>query len=153
MSRDPYFGGNTSLIEKALNGKDSSKLSDKDIVTAIQGYKIKNNDSLFRSSSSAVRSGTANRAVQEKDSLVSLINGGDVSSIANVAQSAVPAAGSTPRVPSIPKINDAPVVAEPLSSSSGNRSNQQVTVTSQNEVGQDVKDRKIAHIVTGGLSD
>ncbi len=73
-------------------------------------------------------------------------------STSNIAQSAVPNAGSIPRVPSIPKITDAPVIPEPLTSSSGNR-NQPIKIESPNEVGQDVKDRKIAHIVTGGLSD
>ncbi|SEN76428.1 glycoside hydrolase family 19 protein, partial [Nitrosomonas marina] len=62
----------------------------------------------------------------------------------------------TPAAPKIPaiqhKIPDAPSISEQLASGSGKR-NQQPIVINSNEVGQDVKDRRIAHVVTGGLSD
>ena len=66
------FGGTTSLIEKALKDKDVSKLSDKEIVSSIQDYKLQNNDKLFSKSSDGVRKGTANRATKEKENLLAL---------------------------------------------------------------------------------
>lgn len=66
------FGPNTSLIVKALRGKDTSRLSDREIVGFIQEYKINNNSALFKSSSSAVRSSTLARAKDELKSLLAL---------------------------------------------------------------------------------
>lgn len=57
-----------------------------------------------------------------------------------------------PIMPAQPKLTPAPKIVEPLATGSGSRS-QQVVVAQSNEVGQDLKDRRIAHIVTGGLSD
>lgn len=68
------FGGNTDVIKNALSGKDLTKMSDADIVSAIQDYKIRNNDKLFRSSSAAVRAGTLSRARKEKADLLSIAN-------------------------------------------------------------------------------
>jgi hypothetical protein len=66
------FGAKTNLIKNALAGKDISKMSDSDIVSAIQDYKIQNNDKLFKSSSEGVRSGTLSRAIKEKEDLLAL---------------------------------------------------------------------------------
>jgi hypothetical protein len=69
-STSVQFGGSTGLIEKALAGKDASKMSDADIVSAIQDYKIANNDKLFKSSSGKVKEGTLSRASKEKADLL-----------------------------------------------------------------------------------
>ncbi len=140
------FGGNSSLIEKSLAGKDASKLSDKDIVSAIQQYKIENNDSLFKSSSADVRAGTANRAVAEHNKLLSLADSVNIGNVQSV-HAQVP---ESPRMPAPQLPADEPSIVEPLAST-GNR-NQNIVASAQQEVGQDVKDRRIAHIVTGGLS-
>lgn len=64
--------GAAGLVEKALAGEDVSKLSDEDIVTKIQDYKIRNNNLLFARSSDSVRKGTLARAYKEKESLLAL---------------------------------------------------------------------------------
>lgn len=71
-STSVQFGGNTSLIEKALKGRQVSGLSDEEVVTAIQDYKVANNTSLFKSSSPAVRESTLKRAKAEKTDLIAL---------------------------------------------------------------------------------
>lgn len=71
-STSVQFGGGTSLIAKSLSGKNANKMSDADIVSAIQDYKIANNSALFKSSSPAVRASTLNRAKNEKADLIKL---------------------------------------------------------------------------------
>lgn len=71
-STSVQFGGGTSLILKSLSGKNVDKMSDAEIVLAIQDYKIANNNSLFKSSSAAVRESTLNRAKSEKVDLIKL---------------------------------------------------------------------------------
>ena len=80
-STSVQFGGNTSLIEKALKNKQIDNLSDIDIVSAIQDYKIDNNSSLFKSSSDSVRHSTLNRAKDEKNSLIVLAKASNESGI------------------------------------------------------------------------
>lgn len=66
---------------------------------------------------------------------------------------AVVAAASTPSVPimpSPPPVSEAPPVAVPMASNDSNKPIQ-VSMPPQ-EVGQDVRDRGIAHVATGGLS-
>ena len=65
------FGGNTSLIQKALAGKDLSKMSDDEIVKAIQQYKHKNTEKLFKSSPT-LWGGLKDRAKQEEKALLNL---------------------------------------------------------------------------------
>ena len=65
------FGGSTSLILKALSVFPKT-ISDLDIVKAIQNYKIKNNELLFKSSSAKVRESTLNRAKNELLDLIKL---------------------------------------------------------------------------------
>ena len=65
-------GGATGLIQKALAGRDVASMSDEDIINSIQDYKLENNDSLFKRSSTAVRAGTRARASRERDALLSL---------------------------------------------------------------------------------
>ena len=71
-STSTQFGGNTSLIKNALSGKDTDTMSDSEIVSAIQDYKLSNNDRLFSKSSSSVRASTAKRAGDEKEKLLAL---------------------------------------------------------------------------------
>lgn len=71
-STSVQFGGGTSLIAKSLSGKNVDKMSDADIVSAIQDYKIANNAALFKSSSPAVRESTLKRAKNEKADLIKL---------------------------------------------------------------------------------
>ena len=71
-STSVQFGGGTSLISKSLSGENINKMSDIDIVSAIQDYKIANNSALFKSSSPAVRASTLNRAKNEKADLIKL---------------------------------------------------------------------------------
>jgi hypothetical protein len=74
-STSVQFGGGTTLILRALSSKRPvDKLSDVEIVTLIQDYKIANNNTLFKSSSPAVRAGTLNRAKSEKNDLIKLAN-------------------------------------------------------------------------------
>jgi hypothetical protein len=151
-STSVQFGGNTALIEKALQGKDSAKLSDADFVSALQDYKIANNDRLFSKSSGKVRVGTLNRARNEKTQLLSLA--AIESKIAPTVQ--MPAVQSvsapSPSVPATPKppmIAEAPKVMMPLTSET--RKSLSVTID-RDDIGQDISDRRLAHIVTGGLS-
>jgi putative chitinase len=58
-----------------------------------------------------------------------------------------------PKAPQPQKIADAPAIPEPLTSKGINSDRKPSVVALAGDVGQDVKDRGIAHIVTGGLSD
>ena len=64
--------GAVGMINKALAGRDIEKMSDEEIITAVQDYKLSQNDKLFKSSSANVRAGTAKRAVMEKERLLKL---------------------------------------------------------------------------------
>ena len=72
FSTSVQFGGNTSLIKKALKGKDVASMSDSAIISSIQDYKTENNESLFRSSKPNIRAGTLKRSKKEKDLLLRL---------------------------------------------------------------------------------
>lgn len=73
-STSVQFGGGTSIIRRALSRFNNiNDVSDDKIIEAIQDYKIVNNSSLFRSSSSSVRKSTLNRAKEEKESLLTLL--------------------------------------------------------------------------------
>jgi len=165
--------GASGMMAKALAGKDVSKMSDADIVAALQDYKIANNDRLFRSSSAAVRAGTMNRAHQEKALLVQMAQADEkaktagtgapaqlakaampaVPAIAAAPKPAVQAAQSAPQMPAVPqttaKIEKAPTVDMPL-----NRPEEKSLTVKlpTGDAGQDVRDRAIAHIVTGGIA-
>lgn len=56
----------------SMYGKNAPTVSDAAIITAIQNYKIKNNDVLMKSSSSDVRKGVADRAKTEKEMLLNI---------------------------------------------------------------------------------
>ena len=72
LTKNVFEGG---LKEAFGDHYDLSKLSDKDIVTAVQDYKIAHNETLFRSSSPEVRASILDRAGIEKDELVALAEG------------------------------------------------------------------------------
>lgn len=61
--------GGASKIERALKGKDLSKMSQKEIIEAVQKDKMANVQNDFRSSSGQVQQGVAARALQEMDVL------------------------------------------------------------------------------------
>lgn len=67
-----FRNNTTSIFKNALKGQDVSKMSDAQIISAVQDYKAEKNESLFRNSSSDVRKGTLNRAKQEKEALLKL---------------------------------------------------------------------------------
>lgn len=78
-----YRGFTKGIFEgglKATFGEhyDLSHLSDKDIVTAIQDYKIEHNDSFFKKSSPDVRRSVLDRATVEKGELIALADGLDL---------------------------------------------------------------------------
>lgn len=67
--------GASGVISAALAGKDLSKMSDKDIVSAIQDRKIAKNDQYFRSSDAGTRQATLARAKAEKQELTAMAGG------------------------------------------------------------------------------
>ena len=150
-STSVQFGGNTGLIKKALAGKDVSKMSDAEIVSAIQDYKLANNDLLFKSSAASVRASTANRAKDEKAKLVHLATQDmpGVASLSMPTASASAGAPSVPSSPSMPSVSDSPPVVDPMASTGGRPV---VAVTASQDVTQDLRERNMAHIVTGGMS-
>jgi hypothetical protein len=170
-STSVQFGGNTSLIQGALKGRDAAKMSDAEIVTAIQDYKLKNNDALFKSSSPDVRASTAKRAQNEKVDLLKLAEGaspvapptglGITSSPAPsiplpTAGATVPASLAAPASIRPPPVSVAPApppaaspeLHVPLTS----KGPLEVTVRNDQLANQDVKDRRLAQIATGGVS-
>lgn len=151
-STSTQFGGNTSLIQKALKGKDVSKMNDTDVVSAIQDYKIKNNSDLFKSSSDAVRAGTLSRASSEKDKLVALAS---TPAAISPSMSAVAATMPAPvdpgvRVPAAGVSVPTPPTAPPqkMNSDSGGST----TVVVQGDIGKTTSDSNIALIANGGLA-
>lgn len=161
-STSVQFGGKTGLIQSALKGKDTSKMSDADIVSAIQDYKLQNNDSLFKSSSDKVRAGTAARAQKEKDALLGLAGSGTDTALASAGGAIAPAAAApaaaplaslniaAPRVPSAPAPAPTPSADIPVQMNSDGPT--KVVVANQKQVGQDLGQRRLAQIATGGLA-
>jgi len=184
-------GGAQSLVKNAFKGKDVSKMTEAEKISAIQDYKIANNEKLFSKSDDNVRAGTAKRAVEEKKRLLALADqdapdnaGMGVSQTAQASQVTYPpkapaeavtasiqppaalvATASlanvqvahlpmppTVKPPSLPVIAEPPPVVDTLASNAGSGRKPQTITVAAAEVGQDLKDRRIAHIVTGGLS-
>jgi hypothetical protein len=75
MSTANQYGANTDVIIKALKDKDVGKMSDKDIINAIQDYKASTVQQRFRSSSAAVQAGVAKRIEQERTALLGVEGG------------------------------------------------------------------------------
>jgi len=75
-----FRGLTPGIFEKGLEEKfgrsyDLSKLSDADVVSAVQDYKIAHNGHLFRRSSAAVKASVLERAKEEKTDLLKLADG------------------------------------------------------------------------------
>ncbi|MFM0432391.1 hypothetical protein PQQ75_25495 [Paraburkholderia aspalathi] len=135
-STSVQFGAETSLIKSALAGKDPSKMSDAEIVSAIQNYKIAHNSDLFRSSSAATQASTLNRASVERSRLLALAQ-------------PLPSPISAPGI-NVPAVADA---AQSLPTSLGKPPAVEVRVSKDaGDVGPTVSDPKIARLVSGGLS-
>ncbi|MFM0163827.1 hypothetical protein PQR39_25870 [Paraburkholderia sediminicola] len=135
-STSVQFGGETSLIKSALAGKDTSKMSDAEIVSAIQNYKIAHNSDLFRSSSAATQASTLNRASVERSRLLALA-------------APLPSPSTTPGI-NVPVVADA---APSVPTSLGKPPAVEVRVSKDaGDVGPMVSDPKIARLVSGGLS-
>lgn len=117
-----------SMIEKATGGK-ASKMTDLEVVTALQNYKATHNDRLFSNSSPAVRAGTLNRARSELASLSAL------------------AKAPTVKAPSAGMPADMPAVRVGV-----NNSNNVKVQMPTPEVGQNVTDAKTVRVVSGGLA-
>lgn len=147
-STSVQFGGQTGLIAKALAGKDAATMSDADIINSIQDYKAKNNDRLFSSSSAAVRVSTADRAETERKSLLALAGASSGTVVASAAPKIPEAPGGLSPVPQ--KLPEAQTVAMPPQPSAEKERTLQAVV--REPIGQDVGDRKIAHIVSGGIA-
>lgn len=133
--------GAVPMFQKALAGKDVSKMSDPEIVSAIQDYKLANNDALFKNSSEGVRSSTANRASSEKTALLGLNATTQVASAPSYVAQAIPSSVPT-KLPSTPEVNI------PAPSTEKERP---LAVSIRQPIGQDMGDRSIAHIVSGGM--
>ncbi len=155
--------GAVALFKKALAGKNLDALSDREIVAALQDYKLAHNDTLFSRSSDKVRAGTAQRAIDEKKRLLALADRTPVTVMPPQAEipsvmdrAAVPPVVASTRTapvsvaPPAPAIAPAPAVSVPAGS--GASRTVAVVAPAAQEAGQDVRDRRIAHIATGGLS-
>lgn len=83
-----FRGLTKGIVTGALEGKDLSKLSDADIVSAVQDYKRDHNNQLF-SKSKALWPGLLERAANEKQDLLDLARsyGGDKAPTRNVSLS------------------------------------------------------------------
>jgi hypothetical protein len=142
FSTATQFGPGSSVVQKALAGRNVAQLSDADIVTAIQDHKIANNSSLFRSSSAAVQASTLNRAAAEKQVLLSVAGQG----------TQTPRMPSLPTMPAMPMVMTAPpmpAIDVPLPARAAGAPTSSAPPAPP--AGQDVRDRTIAHIVTGGI--
>jgi hypothetical protein len=145
FSTSTQFGGNTDLIQRALAGRDAASMSDADIISAVQDYKMASNASRFRSSDAGTRAAVLKRAASEKATLLAL--------------SAKEGGVASPSMPALPRLpTGAPVVvaaAPSLEAAGPTRVNSAPATTTAPAapaaISQDVRDRTIAHIVTGGI--
>lgn len=157
------------LIQKALAGQDVGALTDAQFVERLQGYKHQTVDSYFRSSSPAVRDSIRNRTMAEKGVLLALANP-TAAATAVAAAAGAPGAPTSPRVaapvvataaplPAVPKAPAPTLVGAapaPDAITAPVRLNTQTAAAAAPAppaapVGQDVRDRTIAHVVTGGI--
>jgi hypothetical protein len=101
-----------------------------------------------------VRQSTANRATAEKSKLITLAESSMPNFSGNfgdIKTTSLPTP-SSPQMPQPIKLSEAPQIENLMGSVGGGR-NTVVTSAPPADVGQDVRDRGIAHIVTGGLSN
>jgi hypothetical protein len=144
FSTSTQFGAQTGLVQRALAGKDVAGMSDAQIVAAIQDHKIANNARLFRSSDDKTRSGTLARAHREKALLMGLATSGAAEAPRIASMPAVPSPPVAPAVPQMP--SSASAGPQRLSSAPAPAPAAPPAVITQ-----DVPDRTIAHILTGGI--
>jgi hypothetical protein len=71
-STSVQYGASTNVIKEALKGRDASKMSDADIVSAIQDYKSATIGSYFKSSTPKVQRDVLQRTKDEKKMLLSM---------------------------------------------------------------------------------
>ncbi|QZE55992.1 hypothetical protein pEaSNUABM52_00134 [Erwinia phage pEp_SNUABM_52] len=64
------YGSGTSVVSKALEGKDVNAMSDPELISAIQDYKAATTDKYFKSSDAQTQQSVAMRAKNEKDVLL-----------------------------------------------------------------------------------
>ena len=148
-------GGASNMFAKVLDGKNVEKMSDEEIVTALQDYKIQNNRKLFASSSGEVRRGTLNRAMAEKEQLVAMARTDQALKTAVRTPAVQSLQTAAAKAPAMPKVAATPAVSATLAADvpvGSLSSPKPVVVSLQGDVGQDVKDRGVAHIVTGGMT-
>ena len=140
--------GAVPMVKNALAGKNAAEMSDSDIVSAIQDYKIAHNSSLFASSPTQ-QPALAKRAVSEKTKLLQLANAPPATP-AITTGNAAPQPTPIPAAPPTPAPAEAPSIPTKLN----NGSDKQIVAVTlpPSQTGQDVSDRGIAHIVTGGYS-
>lgn len=72
-STSTQYGGGSSVMAKALQGKDANAMSDGDIISAVQDYKRDNVATNFKSSSAKVQASVAQRAENEKKTLQKIL--------------------------------------------------------------------------------
>lgn len=152
FSTATQFGGAgaAGLITKALSGKSLPGLSDADIVAAVQDYKLANNAKLFRSSSPEIREGTARRAVAERAALIGRVAGAasmPAAALPNVPALNPPQARPVPPVPT-PQPQEPASVPQRISAAAPTTV---VVQPASAPPGQDVPDRGIAHVASGGI--
>lgn len=92
-------GGGASVFTEALKGRDASKMSDEEIVNALQDYKAATVNTRFRSSSAEMRAGVAKRIENERRDLLAV----------DAADKAGKGAGEKPIVASAAKAKDGTV--------------------------------------------
>lgn len=164
-STSVQFGGSNKLFQEALKGRDHAKMSDAEIVSAVQDYKLINNDRLFASSSASVRASTAKRAQDEKSMLLAKASAPALPATPAVnAAPAIASAASLPTIKTVPTIPDTipdlPFLnPEDMSfSMSVGASSQALHIPNvvfngaKQMAGRDLNSRSIAHVATGGMS-
>jgi len=93
MSTANQYGANTSVITNALKDKDTNKMSDQEIINAIQDFKAANVSTNFKSSSSAVQAGVKKRIDQERQALLAADKSGGT--VGTATAGVTPTASST----------------------------------------------------------
>lgn len=72
-STSTQYGGGSSVLAKALAGRDANSMSDEELINTMQDYKRDNVGVNFKSSSAAVQASVAQRAEREKATLLKIL--------------------------------------------------------------------------------
>lgn len=102
MSTSVQYGGGTSVFTQALKGRDASKMTDEEIVNAVQDYKAATVNTRFKSSSEKVRAGVARRIENERRDLLAVAaadkgKAGTVAAAADGEKGKAEVAATTPK--------------------------------------------------------